>query len=489
MIPIETLLISISVLLIISIIASKASSRFGIPSLLLFLFVGMLAGSEGLGGIYFDNPRLAQYLGVVALVFILFSGGLDTEWKTVRPLWKEGLVLSTLGVLLTAVLLGWFAVSILKFSLFEGLLLGSIVSSTDAAAVFSVLRTKKVSLKGDLRPLLELESGSNDPMAVFLTVGFISLITGASSSLSTMLPMFFLQMGVGALMGYALGKVLVIFVNRIKLENEGLYPVLTVSSVLFLYAFTTVLKGNGFLAVYIAGVLVGNSSFVQKRNLIHFHSGLAWLMQIAMFLALGLLVYPSRLVPVAMAGLLTAVFLLFFARPISVFLTLAPSRFSIREKTLISWVGLRGSVPIILATFPLIAGVAQAEVIFNIVFFVVLASALLQGTSIPFVAKILGVDAPFRDRKRYPLEFEQTDDLNTRLIDYTVPYDSWLTGKAIMDLRLPQDSLVTLIARNEDFIVPSGKTVIDPGDVLLILVNNNNLVQVQETLSHSPESA
>jgi potassium/hydrogen antiporter len=480
---IETILIVFSVLLIVSIVGSKASSRFGIPSLLFFLFIGMLAGSEGIGRLSFDDPKLAQYVGVVALVFILFSGGLETEWKTARHLTKEGLVLSTFGVLLTALILGLFVTYFTKFSLIEGLLLGAIVSSTDAAAVFSMLRSKKVSLQGELRPLLEFESGSNDPMAVFLTISFIELLTSPQRSFLQMFPMFVLQMGVGAVFGYLSGKGLVFLVNKIKLEYDGLYPVLTMATILLAYSLTSKLMGNGFLAVYIAGIMVGNSNIIQKRYLIHFHGGLAWLMQIAMFLTMGLLVFPSHLIPVAPVGILIALFLMFVARPASVFLSLAPTHFNLREKVFISWVGLRGSVPIILATFPLLAGIDKSGTIFNIVFFIVLASALLQGTSIPLLAKWLGVDSPLLEKKKYPIEFEQTDALNTRMIDFTIPYNSWMIGRPVSEIGLPQDSLITLVARNEDFIVPSGRTVIEAGDVLLTLVNNNNLQEVLDLFS------
>jgi cell volume regulation protein A len=371
----------------------------------------------------------------------------------------------------------------LKFSLLEGLLLGAIVSSTDAAAVFSVLRSKKTSLSGKLRPLLELESGSNDPMAVFLTIGLVGVITGLKTSLFVMLPSFVMQMGVGTLTGFSFGKGIIYFVNKIKLEYDGLYPVLTVALILFAYAITDMLQGSGFLAVYIIGLIMGNSMIVQKRNLIHFHGGMAWLMQIAMFLTMGLLVFPSRIVPVMGAGMLTALFLMFIARPASVFLSLIVSQYSVRERVFISWVGLRGSVPIILATFPLISGIGKAEMIFNIVFFIVITSALLQGTSIPFVARVLGVLSPFNAKKQYPIAFEQTDDLNTRMIDFPVPYNSSLIGKTVSEIGLPADSLITLIARSEDFIVPGGQTVIEAGDVLLTLVNNNNLPAITDILS------
>ncbi|MBN1823382.1 MAG: potassium/proton antiporter [Endomicrobiales bacterium] len=483
MIPLEIIITGASLLLIISIVASKASSRFGIPSLLLFLFIGMLFGSEGLGLIKFDSPVLAQYIGVVALVFILFFGGLETEWKSVRPILKHGILLSTLGVFVTAFSLGAFMVFVFGFSWLEGLLFGSIVSSTDAAAVFSVLRSKKLSLSGEVGPLLELESGSNDPMAVFMTIGFIGLITGKRSGYLEISAMFFLQMGVGVLLGYYFGKAIVYLINKIKLEYDGLYPVLTLSLILLAYALTSFSKGNGFMAVYIIGLVMGNSDLIQKRNLIHFHGGVAWLMQITMFLALGLLVSIKGIASVAGIGILVSLFLMFVARPIGVFSSLAFKGFYVAQQAFISWVGLRGSVPIILATFPLIAGVKNSEMMFNIVFFVVLTSALFQGTSIPFAAKFFRVDAPLKSRKRYPIEFEHTDDLNTRLVEFTVPYDSWMIGKAVSEIGLPQDSLITLIARNEDFIVPSGQTVLESGDVLLTLVNNNNLTEITDLFS------
>ncbi|MCB4792129.1 MAG: potassium/proton antiporter [Elusimicrobia bacterium] len=480
---IEHIITGFSLLLIISIIASKASSRFGIPSLLIFLFIGIFVGSKQIGDISFHDTRLAQYIGVVALVFILFSGGLETDWKVVKPVLWHGIYLSTFGVLITAVALGFFAVYVLHFSIIEGLLLGSVVSSTDAAAVFSVLRSRKISLSGNLRPLLELESGSNDPMAVFLTIGFISILSETSKSMLDMIPLFVMQMGIGAFMGYLFGKGILLLINKVKLEYDGLYPVFTTSLVLLAYALTNMFNGSGFLAIYIAGLMMGNSNFVQKRNLIHFHSGIAWLMQIAMFLTLGLLVVPSKIASIAWTGFMVSIFLMFVARPLSVFIALFKTGLFFREKLFISWVGLRGSVPIILATFPLLAGVQIADMVFNIAFFIVLTSAIFQGTSIAFMAKLLKVEVPFKDKIQYPLQFEQTDDLNTRLIDFTIPYNSWMIDKTVARIGLPDDSLITLIARSDDFVVPSGKTKVEAGDVLLILVNNNNLQEILDLLS------
>jgi len=329
----EYILIGASILLLISVLVSKISDRFGIPVLLLFLILGMLVGSEGLGGLYFDDPALAQFISVTALVVILFSGGFGTEWNQVRLMLKEGLLLSTLGVFITAMVVGLFASVLLGLSLLEGLLLGSIVSSTDAAAVFSVLRSKGISLKGKLKPLLELESGSNDPMAIFLTLGLIRLITQPGLSPLSLLGFFFQQMLIGAVVGYSLGRVMVLLVNRLKLGYEGLYPVLTLALVFLTFGLTAVIGGSGFLAVYLAGLVMGHYSFIHKRSLLRFHDGLAWIMQIAMFLTLGLLVFPSRLFPIIGLGLLVAGCLMLIARPVSIFVGLLPSKLGWREKT------------------------------------------------------------------------------------------------------------------------------------------------------------
>jgi potassium/hydrogen antiporter len=386
----EWLLVS-SVLLLLSILAWKVSSRLGIPALLLFLGIGMLAGSDGLGGIYFDNAAVAQSVGVIALAFILFAGGLDTEWKVVRPALGAALALSTIGVLLTAVVVAIFAIFLLHVSFLEGLLLGAIISATDAAAVFSVLGARKLNLSGKLIPLLELESGSNDPMAVFLTIGLTNLLTNPHESVFAVLLLFVQQMGIGAIFGLLLGLGAIYLIGRLKLEEAALYPVLTIALVLLAYGLTATLGGSGFLAVYLVGVLLGNSSVQRMNRLTGFHDSLAWLMQIAMFLILGLLVFPSHLPAVVVSGLLITAVAIFIARPVSVLITLFPVKMPLQEKLFVSWVGLRGAVPIVLATFPLLAGLPKASLLFDLVFFVVFASVLLQGASVPFVARWLGV--------------------------------------------------------------------------------------------------
>jgi len=479
----EVILLWVAVLIFVSAVSSKLSDRFAIPALLLFLVIGMLVGSEGIGKIYFDNAQLAKSIGVVALVFIIFSGGLDTNWRDTKTVLWPGVILSTAGVLLTAIITGFFAMHILKFSFLEGMLLGSIVSSTDAAAVFSILRSKRITLKQPLKPLLEFESGSNDPMAVFLTVGFLSILTVKNMGIAALIPRFFLNMGMGALIGYLMAKVIVFFINRLKLYYEGLYPAVMISLVLLTYVIAVFLKGNGILAVYLVGLMLGQAEFPNKRMIARFHDGLAWLMQITMFITLGLLVFPSHLVPLIGAGLLLTFLLMLVARPISVLLCLLPFKMNMRKKAMVAWVGLRGSVPIILATFPFMAGIPQANAIFNIVFFIVIASVLIQGTSIPVVAKILKLNLPWPNKTRYPIEFEKTEGIDAELTDIIIPYNSGAVGKMIRDLNVPEKCLIMLISRNDKFIIPSGSTIIEGGDVLLVLANTGDLLAFQQTLA------
>jgi cell volume regulation protein A len=479
-IALEIIFVGIALLILVSIIANKFSERLGVPALLIFLIVGMLAGSEGPGGIPFNDPAVAQMIGIIALAYILFAGGFDTRWDEVQPIFWPGIALSTVGVVLTAVCLGVFASVVLGLSPLTGFLLGAVVSSTDAAAVFSVLRMARARLKGNLRPFLEFESGSNDPMAVFLTTSVIALILTPGSSALTLVPMFVQQMVVGGLLGYGMGRGIVFFINRLKLESEGLYPVLTLAMVLMIYGLTATLGGNGFIAVYVSGLVMGNSIFVYKKSLIRFHDGIAWLMQIVMFLALGLLVFPSDLVRVIVPGLLIAFFLLLVARPVAVFITLLPWKMPLNEKVLVSWVGLRGAVPIILATYPLVAGVPDAALIFNIVFFIVLISALIHGTSIPTVARWLGLAAPLQEKRKLSREFEVDPNTPSELIELTIPPDASAVGQQVVDLGLPEGALIILMQKEGERFVPSGSTVIEAGDTLLLLTTDDLVQTVRE---------
>ncbi len=475
----EIILLIGAALLLVSILASKLSARLGVPALLLFLAVGMLAGADGPGGLYFDDPWLTQSLGVLALVLILFAGGLDTEWRVLRPVLAPGLALATLGVALTAALVGAFAVYVLGFPWLEALLLGAIVSSTDAAAVFSLLRSRETRLAGRLEPLIELESGSNDPMAVVLTLGLIQLITQPALSPLALVPFFLQQMALGLALGDGLGRLMVLALNRLRLEVQGLYPALTLALVLFGYGATTALGGNGFLAVYVAGLRLGKQDVIHKKSLRQFHDALAWIMQITMFLTLGLQVFPSRLPPIAWGGLWMAAFLMLAARPVSVFLALAFTRFSAREKVMIAWAGLRGAAPIILATFPYLAGLPRADLIFHLVFFVVLASVLLQGTTLSLVARWLKVEAT-RPAPEAVLDHERPHSLEDHLERVPLLPGSDAAGRQIVDLGLPPGVLVVLIARDGHYHVPSGGTVLQPGDELLALADGPGLTTLRQ---------
>lgn len=388
----EYILIITSILFFLSIFASKASGKMGIPALLLFLILGMMAGSEGIGGIYFADLHIAQFLGMIALIFILFSGGLDTDWQSLRSVFASGVLLSTLGVLMTAFLLALISHFILGFPWLEGLLIGAIVSSTDAPTVFTVFRARHMNVSKKLKHLLEFESASNDPMAIVMTVGIMQAINFPDASYFSLSGMIFSQIALGALLGFIMGYVLPWGIQRIDLEYKGLYPVFTIAGALFTYSTTALLGGNGFLAVYLAGLLMGKQEFFHKKELTLFHDGLTWLMQIGIFLTLGLLVFPSKLLQVAGPDILVAISLIVLARPISVFTLTSMSRLNWREQLLVSWIGLRGAVPIILATFPLVAGIPNSEAIFNLVFFIVLISMLLQGTAIPWITRLLKLD-------------------------------------------------------------------------------------------------
>lgn len=479
---IEITFLVVAVLLVLSVVASKFSDRFGVPSLLLFLILGMLAGSEGVGGIYFDDPLFAQAIGLFALAIILFSGGLDTDWESIRYIVKEAITLATVGVFITAFVLGYAAHLILGITLLEGLLLGAITSSTDAAAVFALLRSQGVNLKGKLSPMLEFESGSNDPMAVFLTIGLIQLIQMPELSISSLVLLFFQQMIIGGVFGLIFGRLLLYLINRLRLGYEGLYPVLVLGVLLLAFSITSLIKGSGFLAVYLIGLTLGRAEFLHKRSLSRFYQGLAWLFQIIMFLTLGLLVFPSRLIPVISPGMILAAILILIARPISVWISLLPFRFTGREKMFISWVGLRGAVPIILATYPRLAGLDQSGVIFNVIFFVVLTSVLIQGTTIVPVAKWLKLDDPVEKQPNYPLELTPLRGWRGVLRELVVDNNSPAVGKAIYEMRLPRDYLVVLISRGDQFLIPNGSIVLQPNDRMLGLASPETHGQVAHML-------
>lgn len=457
-----------SLLLIISVMASK-SNKFGFPSMLLFLGVGMLAGSDGIGGIFFYDYHIAKLIGIIALILILFSGGLDTRYSDIKPILWRGVVLSTLGVLLTSTFVGIFVTLVTDLTIYEGLLLGSIISSTDAASVFTILRSKKSGLKGNIRPLLEFESGSNDPMAYFLTIFYIFLIQHQGGSFWATLPLFFKQFVLGGAFGVLMGYLIHKAFTRIKLDFDGLYPVLMLACALFTFSFSDFIGGNGFLSVYIAAVILGNKEFIHKRSLTKHFDGQAWLMQIIMFLTLGLLVFPKQLIPLIGSGVIIALFIILVARPLAVFLSLSFSHFNSRSKLFISWVGLRGAVPVILAIYALDADIPNADLIFNLVFFISALSVLIQGTSIPWVAKLLNLAVPMSIRKKSTLDSELANKVKSIMIEVDVKPGYKCINKTIIDLAIPKGNVVSMIHRGENYIQPEGDTVIKEGDKLSIL--------------------
>jgi cell volume regulation protein A len=479
----ENILLVGSIMLLISIVAGKTSFRFGVPVLILFLAIGMISGSEGIGGINFTDPKIAQFIGIVALNFILFSGGLETNWTSIKPVVWHGVSLSTLGVLITTITVGLFVYLITDFTIYEGMLLGAIVSSTDAAAVFSILRTKKLALKSNLRPTLELESGSNDPMAYFLTIAFTGLVVNQDASFASIIPMFLQQIIIGAALGFLLGKAGKYVINNIRLDFEGLYPVLVIAIMFFVFSATTFVGGNGFLAVYLSAVYLGNQELMHKKKILKSFDGFAWLMQIVLFLTLGLLVFPSEIIPVMGIGLIISVFLILIARPVSVYISLLFFHIPNRCKIYISWVGLRGAVPIVFATYPLIAGVDKAHMIFNVVFFISVTSVMIQGTGLTTIARWLHLTIPEKAKQRTVTDMELTDSIKSQFNRIYLPEDSPVIGKPVVDINFPKTALISLIQRDGKYITPNGATVLEPGDVLLVVSENReSLVKVFQRL-------
>lgn len=468
---IENILLVGSLLLLVSIIVGKTSYKFGVPTLLLFLAIGMLAGSDGIVRIHFDNPKIAQFIGVVSLNFILFSGGFDTNWTSVKPILREGLVLSTLGVLLTALSLGTFVWYVTDFTIYESMLLGSIVSSTDAAAVFSILRSKSLALKTNLRPTLELESGSNDPMAYVLTIAFLTLVVNQDQSVFSIIPLFFKQMIIGGVAGFGFGKLSKFIINNIKLDFEGLYPVLVIALMFITFSATDFVGGNGFLAIYICAVYLGNQDLIHKNTIFKMYDGLAWLMQIVLFLTLGLLVFPSQIIPYFGIGMLISLFLILVARPVSVFISLIFFKMKMRRRFYISWVGLRGAVPIVFATYPLLAGIDKANMIFNIVFFISVTSVLIQGTTLSIVAKWLHVALPEKVKPITEIDKLILDLPKSSLQELEILPDFHAVNKRIVDLNFPKSAFIVMIKRGGEYIRPGGSTELKAKDVLMVLAD------------------
>ncbi len=492
-IQLEFILLGLSLLFFVSIIAGKASSRFGVPALLLFLCVGMLCGSDGLG-IHFNNIGIAQTIGTISLCIILFSGGMDTKMHEIRPVLKRGVLLATLGVLLMSLITGvliWliFGMTIksAQIGFASSLLLAAIMSSTDSASVFAILRSKGLRLKNNLRPTLELESGSNDPMAYILVITLIEIVKiNSMPNIWHILGMIAMQLCIGVLAGFVLAKMAIVIINRLKIDNASLYPILVLTFCILTFSLTYFLKGNGFLAVYIAGLIIGNNSFQHKRSTVNFFNGLTWLCQLLMFLTLGLLVNPSELLSVLIPGLIISIVMIFIARPISVFLCLLPFRkMGISSKIYISWCGLRGAVPIIFAILPLAENIPNARIIFNIVFLCTLVSLLIQGTSLPKMAKWLKLDDNTRQLKKVEdFDVDFSDEIKSVTTEITITDDILKKGNHLMDLGLPDKTLVVMVKRNKKFFVPTGKTVLLADDKLLIITDDHEaLMETYNTLN------
>ena len=468
----ENILLIGAVIWFVSILLSKTGYKFGVPVLLVFLLIGMLLGVDGLG-IEFNNYKHAQIIGMVALTIILFSGGMDTKFSDVKPILGAGVVLSTLGVLLTTLFTGFFIYGIshafshvIHIPLTLALLLAATMSSTDSATVFNILRSQKMGLRNRLQPLLEFESGSNDPMAYMLTIVMIQIIQGGSADVSawSILFNFVMQFGFGLIFGYLLGRACVWIINKIDLQNKSLYPIMMLSFIFFIFSFTNLFKGNGYLAVYVAGIVMGNSKLTENKSISSFLDGIVWLVQIVMFLVLGMLVNPHEMFKIALPALIVGIFVIMVGRPLSVFLCLLPFKgIAKRSRIFISWVGLRGAAPIIFATYPMVAGVPGASFIFNMVFFITLTSLIIQGTTITKVADWLRLSM-VKDDGPENFGVDIPEELNTILQQQVVKDEAYLK-----DYPLPEGTLVMIVERRNKYIVPNGQLFLKKGDKLLLI--------------------
>lgn len=468
-----------AVLIFCAIMISKTGYRFGIPTLLLFLLVGMGFGTDGLG-LEFDSAEDAQFIGMIALSIILFTGGMDTKLRDIKPVMAQGMILSTVGVLLTTLLTGGFIFWLSGYSsmniempVLTCLLLAATMSSTDSASVFNLLRSQKMNLKENLKPMLELESGSNDPMAYMLTIALIQVIaSGSGFNMGLLAKDLLVQFFVGGVTGYAFGRFAVWLINKVNLSNSSLYPILLLSLVFITFTITDMLHGNGYLAVYILGVVVGNARLVFRKEINTFMNGLTWFGQIVMFLSLGLLVNPHEMLEVSISALLIGLFMIFVARPLTVGLCLIPFRqMTFKAKCFVSWVGLRGAVPIIFATYPVVSQIPGSQDIFNIVFFITLLSLIFQGMTIAPVAKWLNLDLP-EEKEGNDFGVEIPEEIDSQLTDVTLTAEMLENGNRLMDMNISSGTLVMLVKRGKEFMIPNGRMELKVGDKLLYISEN-----------------
>lgn len=479
---VEATVLLIGFFLLSGVLMTKLTSKAGVPALVLFMILGMVLGSDISGLIYFSDAGLAQTIGMFALVIILFEGGLQTEWRNVRPVIKGAAVLATLGVVLTTAVLAVAIHYVLGLGWIESFLLGSIVGSTDAAAVFSVMSGQNIKPK--MSATLEMESGSNDPMAMFLTVAFIQWLTLDDFAFGNLIISFFLQMGLGLLLGLLFGWLTSQWMNKIKLDASGLYAVLSIGFAMAIFSLTALVGGSGILAVYVAGIMIGNRELNHSHSILRFHEGFAWLMQLVMFVILGLLVFPSELAnwDLISKGLILSFILMFVARPIAVFVGTIFFDYTFKEKLFLSWAGLRGAVPIVLATFPLLAGVENAYLYFNMVFFIVITSALLQGSTISNVARWLGLEAPPSPKRIHQLELVSMDKANAEMLEVEISNDSPYLNSLVQDMDLPDDTVISAIIRQGELVMPTGQTELLERDVLYILTDKKQVKALKEAM-------
>ena len=450
--------------LLISITASKVLYKFGVPILLVFIVLGMLFGSDGIVGIYFANYSLTNELCSIALVLIMFYGGFGTNWKVAKPSLKPALLMSTVGVIITTLLTGIFVSFILKVSILEGLLTGAVVASTDAASVFAILRSQKLNLKGSLASLLEVESGSNDPTAYMLTIAILTLMS--SGSASGLIAIILKQVIFGILVGAILAKISVYILRNVDFEIKGFDTIFLTAIAIFAYALSEWLGGNGYLSVYLAGVIIGNSKIPHKKNLFYYFDGVSWIMQIALFFLLGLLSFPSKFNTVIGISMTISMFLVFIARPVATFLILKPFGYSRKEKLFVSWVGLRGAASLVFAIYAMTYGVKIENDIFHIIFFVALFSVAIQGTLIPILAKKL--DLVDNSTTVFKTFNDYTGEMSSKLIELTIYKDSDWVNKSIMDADIPNEILIVMIKRKDEIIIPKGASIIEEGDILVL---------------------
>jgi len=477
------LILILSLILIISILGAKFSAKINTPSLLFFLAVGMLLGNDGLGLFPFYNEEIAQLIGMMGLVMILFDGGIKAKWKTIRPVAFPAASLATLGVLFTSFILGVFSKFIFDFTWPQAFLMGAIVGSTDAAAVFAMLQGRNINKR--LGATLEGESGANDPMAMFLTISFISIVTGESSGFFGQVGMFLWQMGGGLFIGLILGKFGNKALNRLKFSSSGLYPLLGIAFAFLTYSAAFLVNASGLLAVYISALVIGNLGLKEHNSILRFNEGMSWIAQIGIFITLGLLIVPSDLFSpeIIVKGFLLSAILMFIARPVAVFLSVIGMQLNLKEKTFLSWAGLRGAVPIVLALFPMIAGLEQSQLYFNIIFFVVLTSTLIQGTTILTVAKRLDLLVDSNSTTIETLEALSMGKSNLESMEFRVGDSSKLADTEIKTIPLPNKTLINLIIRGDDALVPSANTTIRENDILYLLVPHEEKENIKRLLS------